>query len=264
MELTLLLRQVIDKAKEAGQIILARDSTDIILKEGNANFVTPTDIAVSEYLTDSLPKLLDGSKMISEESHHNAAYQNGAVWVVDPIDGTNNFIYGFNFSVVSIGLLVDGKPTLGVIYNPYSQDVFTGIRGNGAALNGKAIHVHPYKSLSETMVLLETGSYNDRLSMKTFYPLRAVFRDCVDYRVTGCSALDICYVASGKVGAFFSELISIWDYAAALVILEEAGGTVSRWDGSPLDFGKPGTILVTNSVLHDEMLRRVAENQKWD
>lgn len=244
-------------ANKAGELILARGNVDVITKEGNANFVTPTDIAVSELLSSELPKLIDSSAVISEESCNNASYKTGYVWVIDPIDGTNNFIYGFNFSVVSIGLLHDGVPTLGVIYNPYSQDVFAAVKGQGATLNGKAIHIGEYKALSETMVLLETGSYNDRASMTTFNPLRAVFRDCVDYRVTGCSALDICYVASGKVGAFFSELISIWDYAAALVVLSEAGGKVTMWDGSPLNFGKPGNILVTNGLLHDAMLARL-------
>lgn len=257
MDYEALMKDVQSLARKAGELILARGNTSIIVKEGNANYVTPTDLAVSELLSRALPQLIEGSKMISEESTHNAAYQSGYVWVIDPIDGTNNFIYRLNFSVVSIGLFFEGVPTLGVVYNPYSGDTYAAIKGCGATLNGVTIHTHPYKSISETMVLLETGSYNDRASMTTFTPLRAVFQDCVDYRVTGCSALDICYVASGKVGAFFSELISIWDYAAALVVLSEAGGIASRWNGTALDFGKSGSILATNGILHEEMINRL-------
>lgn len=262
MDMELLLKDVIAWAKKGGELIMNRDHTEIILKEGNANFVTPTDIAISDLLTENLPKLIDGSKMISEESYENADYHTGYVWVIDPIDGTNNFIYGLNFSVVSIGLLHDGIPTLGVVYLPYADDVYTGIRGRGAALNGQPIHVGPFEKVAQTMVLLETGSYNDRKLMTTLTPLRNVFQDCVDYRVTGCSAMDICYVASGKSGAFFSELISVWDYAAGLVILDEAGGKVSRWDGRPLDYGTPGSIVVTNGKLHDEMLARLSPDFK--
>ena len=252
-----LLEEVIEIAKQAGKHVLNRDNTSIIEKEGVANFVTPTDIAISNYLSEELPKVLEGSKIISEESKHNACYDEGLVWVLDPIDGTNNFIYELGLSVISIGLFSDGIPSMGVVYNPYRDEVYSGIRGKGAWWNGKRIRVNQNTAISQTMVMLETGSCNPRDKNATFAPLKEIFRDCIDYRVSGCSAMDICYVASGKVSAFFSELISIWDYAAALTILSEAGGKASRWDGSPLDHTVPGNILVTNGLLHDEMLQRI-------
>ncbi|MBQ6365850.1 MAG: inositol monophosphatase [Oscillospiraceae bacterium] len=252
-----LLEKVVNLAREAGKMVLNRENTKIIEKDGVANFVTPTDIAISNFLSEELPKILAGSKIISEESKHNARYDEGYVWVLDPIDGTNNFIYELGLSVISIGLFSDGIPSLGVIYNPYRDEVYTGIRGKGAWWNGKRIQVNQNTAVSQTMVMLETGSCNPREENATFAPLKEVFRDCIDYRVSGCSAMDICYVASGKVSVFFSELISIWDYAAALTILNEAGGKATRWDGSPLDHTHSGTILVTNGILHDEMLRRI-------
>jgi myo-inositol-1(or 4)-monophosphatase len=252
-----LLDNVIQLAKEAGKLIIDRKSTEIIEKDGVANYVTPTDIAVSNYLSEELPKILEGSKIISEESKHNARYDDGFVWVLDPIDGTNNFIYELGLSVISIGLFADGIPSLGVIYNPYRNEIYSGIRGVGAWWNGKRIHVNDNTAISQTMVMLETGSCHPREENATFAPLKEVFRDCIDYRVSGCSAMDMCYVASGKVSVFFSELISIWDYAAALTILNEAGGKATRWDGSPLDHTHSGTILVTNGLLHDEMLHRI-------
>ena len=252
-----LLNKVICIAKQAGEHVINRDSTKIIEKDGVANFVTPTDIAISDFLSEKLPEVLEGSKIISEESKHNASFDDGFVWVLDPIDGTNNFIYELGLSVISIGLFADGIPTLGVIYNPYRDEVYSGIRNKGAWWNGKPIKVNNNTHISQTMVMLETGSCNPRDENATFAPLKEIFKDCIDYRVSGCSAMDICYVASGKVSAFFSELISIWDYAAALTILYEAGGKATRWDGSPLDHSKPGNILVTNSLLHDEMLHRI-------
>ena len=252
-----LLEKVVSIAKEAGKHVLNRDNTNIIEKDGVANFVTPTDIAISNYLSEELPKILKGSKIISEESKENAPYNAGYVWVLDPIDGTNNFIYELGLSVISIGLFSDGVPTMGVVYNPYRDEVYTGIRGIGAWWNGKPIKVNQNATISQTMVMLETGSCHPRDENATFAPLKEVFRDCIDYRVSGCSAMDMCYVASGKVSVFFSELFSIWDYAAALTILSEAGGKATRWDGSPLDHTKPGTILVTNGILHDEMLHRI-------
>lgn len=252
-----LLEKVINLAKEAGELIMGRKETGIIEKEGVSNFVTLTDIAISNFLSEKLPELLPGSKMISEESKDNAAFNDGMVWAIDPIDGTNNFIYGLGFSVVSIGLFIDGVPTMGVVYNPYRNEIYSGIKGKGAWWNGASIKVNNFTQLNQTMVMLETGSCHPRETNATFAPLKEIFRDCVDYRVSGCSAMDICYVASGKASAFFSELISIWDYAAAIVILNEAGGKATRWDGSALNHTQPGTILVTNALLHEEMLKRI-------
>lgn len=253
MDTSALLSDLRESLTEAGRI--ACRVTDLDIQEkGAQNFVTQADFAVNAYLNQRLTALFLGARLLTEESKDHTFSPDGYTWVVDPIDGTSNFIFDMHLSCISVGLLRGEKPILGAVYNPFTQEMFTAAEGDGACLNDKPIQVRNDGDLKGALILLETNPYGDRASDVTPKVIRSLFRQCVDYRVLGSAALDICYVACGRGSAFISEVLWPWDYAAAKIILEEAGGTCSRWDGCALTFDRKQTFAAAGGALHKTLL----------
>ncbi|GHV90951.1 inositol monophosphatase [Spirochaetia bacterium] len=254
VDLNSLTEQIKVLAVEAAGLV--RDKKLGTQSKGPKDFVTQVDLCIDEFLSSRLPSLVPGSLVLSEEGDDDekrAEYQ----WIVDPIDGTTNLIYGLPLYAVSIGLVKNGRPLAGAVYNPPSGELFSAYQGGGAFLNNRPIHVNTDAKLAETLVLAETDPYLER--KKNFSPhlINEVFSECIDYRVTGSAALDVCFIACGRGGVFFTQCVKPWDYAGGSIILLEAGGTITQWDKSPLPFeGKHG-ILATNGLLHAEMLKKI-------
>jgi myo-inositol-1(or 4)-monophosphatase len=254
VDLDSLLEQIKTLAAEAAGLV--KDKELGTQSKGPKDFVTQVDLRIDAFLSKRLPSLVPGSLVLSEEGKDDekrAEYQ----WIVDPIDGTTNLIYGMPLYAVSIGLVKGQTPLAGVVYNPVSHEMFSAYKGGGAFLNGNQIHVNADAKLSETLVLAETDPYLDR--KKNFSPhlINDVFSESIDYRVTGSAALDVCFIACGRGGAFFTQAVKPWDYAGGSIILLEAGGTLTQWDNSPLPFEGKHPILVTNGILHAEMLKKI-------
>lgn len=247
------LEKVISFVKKAG-IIATEHSKLHIESKGAQDFVTHVDLAISDFLMAELPKLIKGSAVISEEDKENKDFSHDYLWVIDPIDGTSNLIFDMQLSAVSVGLLYKMEPLLGVVYNPFTEELFSARKGNGAYLNGNAIRVNAYDTLSQSIVLFETNPYGDRTTKDTIKIIDRIFQKCVDYRVTGSAALDICYVAAGRANAFLAQMLFPWDMAGAAAILKEAGGTICQWDGNPINFLEPQTCLATNKLVEAEAL----------
>jgi myo-inositol-1(or 4)-monophosphatase len=226
-------------------------------RKGDRDFVTPVDIELSNYLTEGLRRIIPGSAVISEESPDSLSRPASCQWIIDPIDGTSNLIYGFPLFAVSVGLLVDNEPVLGLVYNPLSRELFTAIKGHGAYLGDQPIIVNKENILANALVLVETDPYLDRDKNRSPDLIKAVFRDCLDYRVTGSAALDICFIAAGRGSVFFTQSLKPWDYAGGSIILLEAGGCISQWDNTPILFREKHNLLATNGVLHREMIERI-------
>ena len=172
----------------------------------------------------------------------------GKFFIVDPIDGTTNFIKDYHFSSISVALVVDNAAELGVIYNPYTDEMFCAQRGQGAFCNGKRLHVSS-EPLENAIIVFGTAPYHEELSEKTFSLAYSYFRKALDIRRSGSAALDLCTIAAGRAELFFELVLSPWDYAAGALIVEEAGGLVSDCDGHPLVYDRPCSVLARNKTV---------------
>ena len=241
----MMIDKIIDIVHECGEIIL--EATDIQrkthLKEGRGNFVTEYDSKVQAALKEKLLSLLPEAVFFGEEDGADKTdISKGYAFIVDPIDGTANFTRGLNHSCISVALAKDGYPIKGVIYNPYKKETYYAEKGKGAFLNGERIHVSD-KGLEEGLVLFGTAPYNVELTNTTIDMLTRYFLKSQDIRRSGSAALDLCTIACGKAELYFEMILSPWDYAAGALIVEEAGGIVSRPDGKPLTFDKKQAVV---------------------
>lgn len=244
MEATKILKEIEEVVRNAGLIIVnaARNSEMVDTKEGRANFVTTYDKKVQEYLKTELLTILPEAVFVGEEEDMHSSIQNGYAFIVDPIDGTTNFIKDYHVSCISVGLLREGEPYLGIVWNPYLNEMFTAIANHGAYLNGKEIHVSK-EPLSNGIVLFGTSPYYEDLSKKSFEMAYEYFQKALDIRRSGSAALDLCSIAAGRAELYFELKLSPWDYAAGALIVKEAGGTVTQVSGEPLCFDKPCSLL---------------------
>lgn len=240
-----MLQQIVEIVHECGKILLSATDIDrkIHAKEGKGNFVTEYDSAVQEALKEKLLKVVPEAVFFGEEDDADKAdVRSGYAFIVDPIDGTANFTRGYNASCISVALAKDGLPILGVVYNPYMQETFTAEKGKGAFLNGNPIHVSD-RDLAHGLILFGTAPYSEELAKKSFEKAYYYFSKAEDLRRSGSAAIDLCCLACGRAELFFEMILSPWDYAAGALIVEEAGGFVSDFDGNPLTYDKKQTVV---------------------
>ena len=244
-----LLKEIVNAVRTCGTIILNADRTKsgIDEKAGHANFVTAYDKKVQSELQRKLLEILPEAVFVGEEEDVHASVENGYAFIVDPIDGTTNFIKDYHASAISVGLTKDGKRYLGVVYNPYLDEVFTAVKGQGAFLNGKPIHVSN-QPLENGVVIFGTAPYYEELAKASFDMAYEYFRKALDVRRSGSAALDLCNIAAGRAELFFELRLCPWDYAAGSLIVEEAGGVVTKIDGGEITLNEGCGILATNAA----------------
>ena len=211
------------------------------LKKNYANLNVSFELWKGE--SDAQPYIPAMVQKMKDDMH--ASIQKGLAFIVDPIDGTTNFIKDYHVSAISVGLINDGRSYIGVVYNPYLDEMFTAERGKGAFLNGKPIHVSR-NPLSEGIVLFGTAPYYEELSRKSFDLAYEYFRQALDIRRSGSAAIDLCSIAAGRAEVYFELRLSPWDYAAGSLIVEEAGGVVTTVDGGEITFERPCSVLAAN------------------
>lgn len=244
-----LLENIIHAVRVCGTIILNADRTKsgIDEKAGHANFVTAYDKKVQSELQKRLLEILPKAVFVGEEEDVHASVKDGYAFIVDPIDGTTNFIKDYHASAISVGLIKDGKRHMGVVYNPYLDEVFTAVKGKGAFLNGKPIQVSK-QPLENGIVIFGTATYYEEYAKATFDMAYDYYCKALDVRRSGSSALDLCNVAAGRAELFFELRLCPWDYAAGSLIVEEAGGVVTTIDGGELPLNEGCGVLATNAV----------------
>lgn len=232
-----------------GQIIrdAARSENMVEEKAGHANFVTTYDKRVQEELKKRLLALMPEAVFVGEEEDIHASIEKGAAFIVDPIDGTTNFIKDYHCSCISVAMTLDGRPELGIVYNPYLGEMFLAKRGCGAYLNGKPIHVSK-QPLSNGVVLFGTAPYYEDLAKKSFTLAYEYFKKALDVRRSGSAAIDLCNIACGRAELYFELLLSPWDYAAGALIVEEAGGRVTTVDGDAITLDAPCSVLAAGTL----------------
>lgn len=237
-EKRIMTEHITEIARKAGKMMLAASDPKVKEKTGHANFCTETDEKIQEFLMKELAKVIPEASFVGEEDGHdefNDKMKQGFAFVIDPIDGTSNFIYSYRPSVVSIGLLKDGKPYIGVVYNPFSDEMYSAVAGQGAYMNDERI-MSSSAPLSETLAVFGTAPYYEDIQEKSFDMAKKLLPQCVDLRRSGTSAWDMCCVAIGRCSLYFELRIQLWDYAAAALIATEAGCTVTDAAGKPLSY----------------------------
>jgi len=241
--------QVIALAKEVGIFILNEVRNfhhGHIERKGRNNLVSYVDKESERLITDRLSELLPEAGFVAEEGT-GSRNMKGYNWIVDPLDGTTNFIHGIPFYSISIALMHDTEILTGVVYDPNSKECFHAVRGSGAFLNEQKIGVSVATQLSES--LIATGfPYEHSEKMRGYLELLHTFVvHCHGFRRIGSAALDLAYVAAGRVDAFYEYSLHAWDVAAGALIVQEAGGKVTDFgNGTNYIFG--GQILAAGKI----------------
>ena len=227
-------------ARECGAVMLSAHSGTIEseTKSGFRDLVTEFDKKIQKYAVERLSAAYPGAHFICEEGDSSHESADGLTFIIDPIDGTANFTHHYGHSCISIACTRGGTPECAAIYDPFRDELFTAQKGRGALLNDEPIHIAEGE-LSESLVLFGTSPYNMELVDETLNKLRSIYGCCQDIRRSGSAALDLCYVAAGRAGLFFELELSLWDYAAGALIVEEAGGICLTTDGKSLQYTRP-------------------------
>lgn len=211
-------------------------------KAGKGNFVTDYDSRIQKILEKRLLELMPEAVFLGEEDQmDHTDISHGYAFIVDPIDGTTNFTRGLDTSCISVALARDGRPVLGVVYNPYRRETFHALKGEGAYLNGRRISASR-RSLEEGLILFGTAPYNEELARRSFEVAYRYMSHAQDLRRSGSAAIDLCTVACGRAEFFFELSLCPWDYAAGALIVEEAGGSVCDLAGNPLTYDRKQTV----------------------
>lgn len=252
------------KAARSGGTIIARamDMRDRIQidSKGANDFVTSVDRASEAEIIKIISKAYPDHGIIGEETgEHEGSNPNNVVWIIDPLDGTLNFIHGFPQFCVSIGVQIKGVLEHGVVYNPISNELFTATKGSGAQLDGRRIRVSDCKSLSSA--LIGTGFlYKRTAESKDLCMARVsnVLEKSTDLRRAGSAALDLAFVAAGRLDGFYEVGLSSWDIAAGALLVREAGGFVGDFRGED-KFLNSGQIVAATPKVFPELLEAVTQ-----
>ena len=250
----LLLENICNIMRNCGNIILSAERAPEMVssKEGKGNFVTTYDNQIQEILKSELLNLIPEAAFVGEESDLRPDISSGYAFIVDPIDGTTNFIRNYKCSCISVAVALDDKPVIGAVFNPYLDEMFTAISGRGAFLNGETIHVSGLE-LKDGIFIMGTSLYTRDLAKKTFETAYYYFENSLDLRRSASAAYDLCSVAAGRAELFFEYSLQPWDYAAGMLILSEAGGCATDIEDNPLNYGRPSSILATNSIVRNKL-----------
>ena len=239
---------------EAGKLFEDEDSAHNIKVKGAADFVTAVDYASERFVTAELRAHFPEAAILSEESTDVSFEPKEYTFVLDPVDGTTNLIHRYRQSAVSLGLLHNGVPVAGVVYNPFNRELFWAEKGKGAYFNGRKMTVSEETDFSKSVITIGTMPYYKQYADKNFELFKRIYLDAVDIRRTGSAALDLCYTADGRTEAFFERGLKAWDFCAGAVILSEAGGKLTDWNGAELNYFKEQNIVASNGVFHKKML----------
>lgn len=243
-------------AAEAGKIMLESKDYEIHSKGNAANFVSDIDIKVEKFLRGKLFELCPDAAFVGEESDSND-YNAEKKWIVDPIDGTSNFVRGLDISAVSIALVEKGESVLGVVYNPYTDKMFYAQKGNGAYLNGEKLHISQ-RPLENSIISIAMSVYKKEYAPMCFELAERIQRECEDIRRIGSAALELCNLAAGKIEMFFEARLYPWDYAAAALFIKESGGYIASLGGD-IVYDRVIPIIAANSKENFDLLQREAE-----
>jgi myo-inositol-1(or 4)-monophosphatase len=252
------------KAARRGASVISRASFDLsvlqVTKKQHNDFVTEVDQAAEAAIIDVLKKAYPDHAILAEESGASANLHddNENVWIIDPLDGTTNFIHGFPQYCISIALQQRGQITQAVVYDPTRNDLFTASKGAGAYLNEKRIRVSKRDKIADA--LIGTGfPFRDMRGLDEYMKMfRVMTENCAGLRRPGAAALDLAYVACGRLDGFFEKGLKPWDIAAGALLITEAGGIVGTFEGEA-DYLYKGDIIAGNPKVFSQQVNLLSQ-----
>ena len=254
----LFLATAIEAVVRAGDLQMSHFGRAIeVSKKGRIDLVTEVDVAVERAFRAMVAERFPDHDVLAEEFGATGGRAPARhCWIFDPLDGTTNYAHGLPIFCASLGLEIDGRLEVGAVYDPWRRELFTAERGGGAFLSGQPLRVSEAATLLDA--LLVTGfPYNVH---ETAAPVVELFGEFIAraqaVRRLGSAALDLCYVAAGRMDGFWEERLEPWDVAAGALMVQEAGGQITAIDGSAFDVRKP-SLIASNGRIHGEMLRTV-------
>jgi len=246
-------------AKEAGQIILANFGAERQIRhKSKGNLVTDVDLLSEKFILELLQNEYPEFSMLSEESNSSATFADYS-WIVDPLDGTNNYTFGIPFFCVNIALVKGEDILLGITYDPVRDELFHARKGHGAYLNDSPVQVAKGNSFEESLVGLDLG-YSHERGMEMLQIVNRLWGQVHCLRIVGSSSLGLAYVACGRINLYFHRYLFPWDIASGILLVREAGGDVIDWQGEPASF-RTVELIASNNQLAQEFLVRFAEEQ---
>lgn len=255
----LFLTTAIEAVVKAGELQLEKFGTHLrVDKKGTIDLVTEVDVAVEKMFRAMIAERFPDHQILAEEMGGATDVPPGACWIFDPIDGTTNYAHGLPIFCASLALEIDGVAEVGAIYDPSRRELFTAERGGGAYLNGQRIHVSDARELVDAMLV--TGfPYDVHQRVEEIVGLFGEFVGRARaVRRLGSAAIDLCYVAAGRMDAFWETDLKAWDIAAGALIVAEAGGRVTNTDGLPF-VSRSGHVLASNGHLHEAMVNVISD-----
>jgi len=254
------LNTAVRAARLAGTTIMRHfDNLDKLnIQEKSRNdLVTQADQAAEAVIIDTIQKAYPSHSILGEESGYTAG--NEFTWIIDPIDGTMNYTHGFPQFSISIALKFRDQIEHGLVFDPFNQDLYTASRGAGAQLNNRRIRVSPRESLKHALIgtaLPSAQNHSKQALQKSFNLLHTLFERDADFRKVGSAALNLAYVAAGRLDGFFEAGLKEWDIAAGMLLVREAGGFVSDFQGKD-NFLENGDIVAGTRKIHTELLELI-------
>lgn len=263
MQLIKLLEDVSPLVRIAGRLMTGRQTggLECQAKKGTANFVTETDYAVQSFLQKELGRITPEYNLVSEESSENNYDFSSPTWMLDPVDGTTNLMFQLQHSAISLALLLDGTAVLAIVYNPYLDELFTAAAGHGAWLNNQPIKAGERTTLADSLIGFGTTPYDRSQAHRTFTILEKVFMRSFEIRRSGAAVLDLAYIACGRLDGFFELTLQPWDYAAGILLIQEAGGVLTNWKGEAASLKHPDSIVAANRNIHQALLELISQTR---
>lgn len=252
------LQKVIDIVKQTDSMFFNENLRGDVTVKGDCDFVTKADLDISDFLKNKLKEQYPEIGFISEEEKM-AVEEGKSYWILDPIDGTTNFMHAMTICGVSLALYQEGEIKLGVIYAPYTNELFWAQKGGGAYLNGNKIACSQNKTIGQSLAALEYNAYYKEEYKSAFLQAYRIYNNFQDIRTLGSATMELAYVACGRLDAFLGRFLKPWDYAAAWLLIVEAGGKLGDLSGEISLFKLNRCIVATNAYIYEDFVRLLNE-----
>ncbi|MGC1272882.1 MAG: inositol monophosphatase family protein [Planctomycetaceae bacterium] len=248
-----ILAVAVRAAREAGEILQAWSTRFTVSEKGPSDLVTEADLASQSAIVTTVTAAFPDHDLLGEENLSAKRGRSDVRWIIDPLDGTSNYVHRFPYYCVSIGVESGGRPVAGVVYDPNRDELFTAVVGGGTRLNGTPIHPTRTTRLDDAFLVasLPRRANAEDLAMQRF--VRAVPR-AESVQRTGSAALNLAYVACGRIDAFWSSSLKPWDMAAGTILVTEAGGRVSSISGAAFSVDRPEILASNGTELHESVV----------
>ncbi len=252
------IQTLISVVKEAAEL-MGDHHFSISQKDGYANIVTSSDLAVQRYLCKHLAQLQPDSGFLCEEADmHDISH--AYTWIIDPIDGTANYSRGIDQCAICVGLHHKGEMQMGVVYLPRTNELFSAERGQGAYLNGRRIHVSN-RPFEDSLVCTAFAVYHKENTELCINIVHEIYNQCNDFRRFGACAPELCYLAMGRCELYFEYILSPWDFAAASLVVTEAGGFISNLSGDSLSCTESSGVIAANTSENLYRLQQIVDSK---